>query len=246
MAMNLIGGEAKGPATVPVTLPRISLPPDDDREIEREAREAALRVSQQKIIRAGRDALQEIKKAERYESWIAIGQALKIGRDIAMRSTGANRPAGQTYCRAFGAWLRTHHFILEKSLRFATLQMVDHLPEIERWRETVGDKRRQTLTNPVSNLRAWRRETGLARNTRDALAKAEAAWHNFTRCMSALSPEQAAPLWRAVHEAARRWDKQIQIQRLDWAAEDIYYNCGGKELREMIEPLLSSLYPQPT
>jgi hypothetical protein len=95
-----------------------------------------------------------------------------------------------------------HRFDLEKSVRFATLQMIDNLPEIERWRETVGDKRRQTLANPVSNLRAWRRETGQTKNTRDALARAETALRHFLKCIEALSPEQAAPLWRAVHEQA--------------------------------------------
>jgi hypothetical protein len=34
------------------------------------------------------------------------------------------------------------------------------------------------------------------------VALAEAAWRHFTCCMSALSPEQAAPLWQAAHEQA--------------------------------------------
>lgn len=80
--------------------------------------------------------------------------------------------------------------------------MIDHLPEIERWREAVGDKRRQTLTNPVSNVRAWRRETGKTKNTRDALAKAEIAWRRFVACVEALPPDQAAPLWQEAQAQA--------------------------------------------
>ncbi len=57
----------------PVTLPNLALA---DIDIEREAKEAATRVAERKVIRAGIDAWQTIGRANSFESWKAIGAAL--------------------------------------------------------------------------------------------------------------------------------------------------------------------------
>ena len=61
----------------PVTLPVFNLPPLD---LEIEIREAAAKVAERRLIRAGLDAWRAIGRAESFESWRAIGAALSIGK----------------------------------------------------------------------------------------------------------------------------------------------------------------------
>jgi hypothetical protein len=47
---------------------------------------------------------------------------------------------GQIYCKAFGAWLAKCGFgSIEKSVRSAALDLVEHLAEIEAWRATLSE-----------------------------------------------------------------------------------------------------------
>jgi hypothetical protein len=66
-----------------VTLPRFDL---DDVDLQREAREAAERVSTQRVIRAGRDAWEAIGNAESFTAWKQIGAALAVGKAHALRA----------------------------------------------------------------------------------------------------------------------------------------------------------------
>jgi hypothetical protein len=80
----------------PVTLPVIAI----DFDIEAEAKEAAERVAERRVIRDGLDAWQAIGKAESFEAWKRIGAALAVGKEFALRSSGANA--------AWGATIRAH------------------------------------------------------------------------------------------------------------------------------------------
>jgi len=60
----------------------------------------------------------------------------------------------------------------------------------------------QASTSSAKGLYQFIDQTWLGTMKQDALAKAETAWRHFTCCGSALSPEQAAPLWQAVHVEA--------------------------------------------
>ena len=83
-------------------------------------------------MRAGVECWQAIGRAESFEAWVKIGKALQIGRDYSLKATGANRPMGQIYCKAFSAWLAKCGFNgIEKSVRSAALDLVEHLAEIE-------------------------------------------------------------------------------------------------------------------
>jgi hypothetical protein len=96
---------------VPVTLPSLEFltkgPPPDD---EPERREVAARFAEHRTVRAGLECWQAIGRAESFEAWVKIGKALQIGRDYALKTTGANRPMGQIYCRTFSAWIDQHGF----------------------------------------------------------------------------------------------------------------------------------------
>jgi hypothetical protein len=186
----------------PITRPPINLPPLDDETIAAEAREIQTRI---RLIRAGCDAWQAIGKAESFEAWKAIGKALQIGRDYSLKATGANRPAGQVYCRCFSAWLAKHEFTgIQKSVRSSALDLVEHLAEIEAWRATLSEKRRRQLKHPLSNVAAWRKATQQAADPLrdDPVKAAEAAWHRFTALAKALPADQAAPLWATAQAQA--------------------------------------------
>lgn len=76
----------------PPTLPTFNL---SDIDIEREAKEAAARVAERRTIRRGRDAWEQINKAESFDGWKAIGAALAVGKARALKITGANAAWGR-------------------------------------------------------------------------------------------------------------------------------------------------------
>jgi hypothetical protein len=73
------GGELEQQAP-PVTLPKFEFA---DLDIEKEAREAAARVAERKIVRAGLDAWRAIGKADSFENWKRIGAAILGPRKLA-------------------------------------------------------------------------------------------------------------------------------------------------------------------
>jgi hypothetical protein len=59
-----------------------------------------------------------------------------IGRQAALRSTGANAPMGRRYCLAFSQWLINHGFVgMQKSVRSVAVELAEHANEITRWRD---------------------------------------------------------------------------------------------------------------
>jgi hypothetical protein len=67
----------------PITLPRLSFaadPPPDDSAVKTEE------IIKIRIIRAGRDAWDEITKADSFDAWERIGAALAIGKQHACQS----------------------------------------------------------------------------------------------------------------------------------------------------------------
>jgi hypothetical protein len=100
MARVSVWDEPKGGRIVPPpTLPPVNL---SDLDIEREAKEAAARVAERRIIRTGLDAWREINRAESFDGWRAIGAALHVGKLHALKVTQANAPWGSAYSREFG------------------------------------------------------------------------------------------------------------------------------------------------
>jgi hypothetical protein len=198
--LNRLGSEffdrSDGPLRPAPTMPPVNLPPFD---AEAERREVAARFLEARTIKAGVECWQEIGRTNSFTAWVKIGKALQIGRDHALKTTGANRPAGQIYCKAFSAWIDKHDFSgIEKSVRSAALDLVEHLAEIESWRATLSEKRRRQLKHPLSNVAAWRKATAPRAST-DPVKAAEAAWRRFVACVEALP---AALLWRAASHAA--------------------------------------------
>src|SRR5262249_27232184 len=142
--------------TVPpsVTLPTLSLPEPDPQAI---AEETVAKI-ERKVIRAGRDAWDNIKRAETFEGWLAIGQAITIGRAVALRASGSTFPNGPSYSRALREWCDAHGFRgMDKQTRYAATELIANLDAITAWRVTLPEHRRRRLVQAASNLRHWRR-----------------------------------------------------------------------------------------
>jgi hypothetical protein len=198
MALNRLGVEAFNKPPSPITLPKLNLPDLAIEDIEEEAREAAARVAERRTIRRGLDAWAAINKAESFEGWLAIGAALSIGRDFALRTTGANAPIGRRYSLAFSEWIKRHGFeTMAKSVRSVAIELVENIGTIEAWRATLSEKQRRRLVHPLSNVRRWRASTAHdnGRSPTDLRRDAKAAWARFCACVTALPATEAAPLW---------------------------------------------------
>lgn len=182
---------------VPVTLPTLKVA---DFDIEAEAKEAAARIAERRVIRAGLDAWAAINKAESFEGWKAIGAALAIGKAQALRVTGANRAWGRNYSREFGAWMKAHGLDrMPKSVRSVAIELHENSTAITAWRATLPEGQRKRLVHPLSNVRRWKAATahGNGKCPQDLKRDAVAAWRRFVSCVEALPPDQGAPLWQA-------------------------------------------------
>lgn len=187
----------------PVTLPTIHLATIDH---DREAREAAERLAERKIIRTGMDAWQAIGKAQTFERWKEIGAALAIGKAHALRATGANRPWGRNYSRAFCDWIQTHHFErMPAPTRSVAIELHENVEAIEAWRDTLPERQRKRLVHPLSVTRRWKqsRTHGNGKCPQDLKRDAIAAWRRFCACVKALPAEDAEPLLQAAMAGLR-------------------------------------------
>jgi hypothetical protein len=201
MALNLLGGEAKYKQPKPVTLPVLTLP-DDEKEIEREVAEAAERLAQTKVIRAGLDAWKAIGKADSFEGWRTIGAALAVGKAHALKVSGANQAWGRGYSGAFSDWNKQHGFQrMPKSVRSVAIELHENFDAITAWRATLPERERCRLVHPYSNVTRWRKSLK-PKEEPDAVRKAEAALRHFLKAMEMLPPDEAAPLWQAAQTQA--------------------------------------------
>jgi hypothetical protein len=167
-------------------------------EEEDDPKETAERIATMRTIRAGRDAWEEINRAESFESWKLIGAALAVGKAHALKITGANAAWGQHYSREFGKWIKQHGFDkMAKSVRSVAIELHENANAIEAWRTTLPERQRKRLIHPLSNVRRWRAAT--AHNgecPQDLKRDAMAAWRRFVCCVKALPPHEAETLWQ--------------------------------------------------
>jgi hypothetical protein len=187
----------------PVSLPKFQLA---DIDIEREAKEAAQRVAERRVVRQGLDALHAIGKAESFDGWKAIGAALAVGKAHALRVTGANAAWGRNYSREFSQWLERHGFKMTPSgfemtpsVRSHAIELHENARAITAWRDSLPERQKRRLIHPLSVTRRWKAATGQyqAQRFRDAKWEAQAAWRRFVSCVRSLPADQARPLWQA-------------------------------------------------
>ena len=112
-------------------------------------------------IAAAQSAWARIERASTFDDWVAIGRGLAIGRAHAMKVAGSNSPMGGRYVTAMNFWLTEHKLDgVNKSERCLALKIIQHLPAITSWRETLNEVQRRRLNHPNAIWAHYRRATG--------------------------------------------------------------------------------------
>jgi hypothetical protein len=109
------------------------------------------------ICKAGTAAWVRLKKKKAWIDWLTVGEALRIGREEAMRRAGVNRPEGKGYNMAFGKWLADYKLDdMDKADRSRLFNVMDEIGRIEEWRKTLTTTERLRLNHPSTVWRKWK------------------------------------------------------------------------------------------
>lgn len=109
-----------------------------------------------------------------FDDWIAVGRALAIGRTAALKAAGTNRAVGSKYNIAVGRWLTDHQIDgIGAQERYRALKVLEHLEEIERWRNALAEEKRRTFNHPAACWHAWKRATKPATPARQYVRSAK-------------------------------------------------------------------------
>jgi hypothetical protein len=110
------------------------------------------------VIRRGQEAMARQRRA--FEDWMAIAEALQIGRAEVMREVHTNSPTGKRYEKAMAEWLIAHSFhLIDKGARNRLRECLKHKDEIEKWRARLTDTERFRFNHPDTVLRKWKAAT---------------------------------------------------------------------------------------
>jgi hypothetical protein len=113
-----------------------------------------------RVSRQGREAWQRLKKEKNWNDWIKVGEALQVGRELAMHQAGTNQPIGSAYNMAFGKWLAQYKLNdMDKGDRARLFTVMGDLPQIEEWRRTLSLTERLKLNHPNAVLRKFKAHT---------------------------------------------------------------------------------------
>jgi hypothetical protein len=116
--------------------------------------------SEADAIARGQQAWARHKKDAAWADWLAIGEALVIGRRAAMAAAQTNEPSGSRYNREFGNWLERNGFgDIDKSDRAKLFKVMEARATIEQWRATLTQTERLRLNHPAAVWRRWQAAT---------------------------------------------------------------------------------------
>ena len=92
-----------------------------------------------RIGHSGELAWKRLKKGGRdWGDWLTVGEALTAGRELAMHGANTNRPEGRAYNEQFSQWLVRYGLRdMDKSDRSKLLRIMEHLGEIQEWRQAL-------------------------------------------------------------------------------------------------------------
>jgi hypothetical protein len=114
----------------------------------------------QQKVRLGQEAMARQRRG--WDDWMAIGEALAVGRAEVMRKVGTNEPIGRRYEKAMAEWLVANSFKeIDKGTRSRLLDCLEHRTEIEAWRSVLTGSERFRLNSPSAVFRKWRAATAI-------------------------------------------------------------------------------------
>jgi hypothetical protein len=77
------------------------------------------------VVRHGQEAM--ARKRRVWDDWLAIAEALQVGRTDVMRALHTNEPRGRRYEKAMGEWLIKHGFMeIDKATRSRLHDCLEH------------------------------------------------------------------------------------------------------------------------
>jgi hypothetical protein len=111
-------------------------------------------------VRHGQETWAQHKSDCTWNGWLAIGDALDIGRTEAMAQAKTDQPKGRGYNWAFSFWLFKHGFNdIDQGDRKRLFDILEHRAEIEQWRATLTLTERLRINHPSTVWRKWRAES---------------------------------------------------------------------------------------
>jgi hypothetical protein len=112
------------------------------------------------VVARGQEAWRRLHQEHSWADWVAVGDAIRYGRHLAMLEARTNEPSGPRYQAAFAEWLIAKGFdTIDKATRSRLFDCLKHRIEIETWRETLPLNKRLQLNHPNAVWRAWRKST---------------------------------------------------------------------------------------
>jgi hypothetical protein len=112
-------------------------------------------------IERAREAWQRHRQGAAWGDWMLIGEALILGREVALGEAEAKRSEGRRYNVVMAKWLEQNGFDnMDKADRSRLLECMASREAIETWRNTLTVTQRLQCNYPRAVLRKWRRATG--------------------------------------------------------------------------------------
>ena len=92
--------------------------------------------------------------------WLAIAEALQVGRAEIMSAVHTNQPTGKRYETAMAQWLFARGFhLIDKCTRNHLFECHKHRVDIAKWLATMPEGERFKLNHPTTVLRRWKAAT---------------------------------------------------------------------------------------
>ena len=111
-------------------------------------------------VRVGQEAM--ARKRRGWADWMAIAEALQVGRAELMRDVHSNQAAGRRYEKAMADWLVANGFKeIDKSVRSRLLECLKHRTEIEQWLSRLTEGERFRFNHPNTVLKRWKGSTAV-------------------------------------------------------------------------------------
>ena len=120
----------------------------------------ATHVDDDQIVLDAQKAAERLITGAAWNDWVTLGRAARVGRTEAMREAHVNRPEGRGYAVALHCWLaRTglDKVLGDNSTRSRLLDLIDHITDVEVWRQTLQGDKRLELNHPRVVWQHWQR-----------------------------------------------------------------------------------------
>jgi hypothetical protein len=113
--------------------------------------------------RLAAEAFKPIRSGQHFRDWVFVGYGLVAGRVRAMRETHTNEPKDPQYNKAFGRWMDSQPDKWPRKLHKSDIAhcfwLIDTLPSVEAWRDTLAANKKDQLNHPSAVKRAYDRAT---------------------------------------------------------------------------------------